>query len=50
VHTYDPSPYPNYYDYAFGKPSPDGKVVLFNSKMLNQTGRWDLFVAEVPLH
>ncbi len=50
VHTYDPSPYPNYYDYAFGKPSPDGKVVLFNSKMLNQTGRWDLFVAEMPLH
>ena len=50
VHTYDPSPYPSYYDYAFGKPSPDGKVVLFNSKMQNQTGRWDLFVAEVPLH
>jgi hypothetical protein len=50
LHTYDPSPYPSYYDYAFGKPSPDGKVVLFNSKMMNQSGRWDLFVAEVPLH
>ena len=48
LHHYDPSPYPNYFDLPLGKPSPDGKVVVFNSKM-NQQGRWDLFVAEVPL-
>jgi hypothetical protein len=29
-------------------PSPDGKVVIFNSNM-NGSGRYDLFVAEVPL-
>ena len=38
-----------YYDYPWGKFSPDGKVVIFNSNMNNQGGRWDLFVAEVPL-
>jgi hypothetical protein len=29
-------------------PSPDGKVVLFDSEMLN-SGRYDLFLAEVPV-
>jgi len=29
-------------------PSPDGKVVIFNSNM-NGSGRYDLFVAEMPL-
>jgi len=47
LHHYDPTPY-TYFDTPWAKPSPDGKVVLFNSKM-NQQGRWDLFVAEVPL-
>jgi hypothetical protein len=39
----------NYWDYPFVLPSPDGKVVIFNSNMLS-SGRYDLFVAEVPLH
>jgi hypothetical protein len=39
---------PNYYDNAWGQPSPDGKVVIFNSNM-SGSGRYDLFVAEVPL-
>jgi hypothetical protein len=29
-------------------PSPDGKVVIFNSDMQN-SNRYDLFLAEVPL-
>jgi hypothetical protein len=37
-----------YYDYPWGQPSPDGKVVIFNSNMYG-SGRYDLFVAEVPL-
>jgi len=37
-----------YWDSPWGTPSPDGKVVIFNSNM-NGYGRYDLFVAEVPL-
>ena len=37
-----------YWDYPFVSPSPDGKVVIFNSNM-NGSGRYDLFIAEVPL-
>jgi hypothetical protein len=37
-----------YWDYPFVLPSPDGRVVIFNSNM-NGSGRYDLFVAEVPL-
>jgi len=37
-----------YFASPWGKPSPDGKVVIFNSDM-NGSGRYDLFVAEVPL-
>jgi hypothetical protein len=39
---------PNYWDNPWGQPSPDGKVVIFNSNMYG-SGRYDLFVAEVPL-
>ena len=39
---------PDYWDNAWGQPSPDGKVVIFNSNM-SGSGRYDLFVAEVPL-
>jgi Big-like domain-containing protein len=39
---------PTYFDLAWGQPSPDGKVVIFNSNMYG-SGRYDLFVAEVPL-
>jgi hypothetical protein len=39
---------PTYYASPWGQPSPDGKVVIFNSDMNGQS-RWDLFVAEVPL-
>lgn len=39
---------PAYFAIPWGKPSPDGKVVVFNSNM-NGSGRYDLFVAEVPL-
>jgi hypothetical protein len=46
VHHYTHNP--TYYDYAWGHPSPDGKVAIFNSNM-NGSGRYDLFVAEVPL-
>ena len=46
VHHYTHSP--NYWDYAWGQPSPDGKVAIFNSNMYG-SGRYDLFVAEVPL-
>ena len=38
----------NYFSLPFGMPSPDGKVVIFNSNM-NGSGRYDLFVAEMPL-
>src|SRR2546430_3638645 len=38
---------PNYSDNPWPQPSPDGKVVIFNSNM-NGSGRYDLFVAEVP--
>jgi hypothetical protein len=37
-----------YWHNPWGQPSPDGKVVIFNSNM-NGSGRHDLFVAEVPL-
>jgi hypothetical protein len=37
-----------YWDDPWGTPSPDGKVVIFNSNM-NGSGRYDLFVTEVPL-
>jgi len=46
VHHYTHNP--TYYDYAWGQPSPDGKVAIFNSNMLG-AGRYDLFLAEVPL-
>jgi len=49
LHHYGMTPNSAYYDYPWGKFSPDGKVVIFNSNMNNQGGRWDLFVAEVPL-
>jgi hypothetical protein len=39
---------PKYWDYPFTLPSPDGKVIIFNSNMLS-SGRYDLFVAEMPL-
>ena len=39
---------PVYPAIPFGKPSPDGKVVVFNSNM-NGSARYDLFVAEMPL-
>ncbi len=38
----------SYYQTPWAQPSPDGKVVIFNSNM-NGSGRYDLFVAEVPL-
>src|SRR5207247_8683262 len=38
----------NYWSLPLGKPSPDGKVVIFNSNM-NGSGRYDLFIAEMPL-
>jgi hypothetical protein len=37
-----------YWADPFAKPSPDGKVVIFNSDMRG-SGRYDLFVAEMPL-
>jgi len=39
---------PTYWETPWGTPSPDGKVVLFNSNM-NGAARYDLFVAEMPL-
>jgi hypothetical protein len=39
---------PVYYANPWGQPSPDGKVMIFNSNM-NGSSRYDLFVAEVPL-
>ena len=46
AHTYDVNP--DYYATEFVMPSPDGKVVIFNSNM-QSSGRYDLFVAEMPL-
>jgi len=37
-----------YFSLPMGMPSPDGKVVIFNSNM-SGSGRYDLFVAEMPL-
>jgi len=48
LHHYDPQIPLVYFSLPFGMPSPDGKVVIFNSNM-NGSGRYDLFVAEVPL-
>ena len=39
---------PDYWADPFAQPSPDGKIVIFNSNM-GGSGRYDLFVAEVPL-
>ncbi len=46
VHHYGTNP--TYAEDPFVKPSPDGKVVMFDSNMLG-SGRYDLFIAEVPL-
>jgi len=46
AHHYSASP--SYYADAYAQPSPDGKVVIFNSNM-NGSGRYDLFVTEMPL-
>ena len=46
LHHYDLNPI--YFADPFAQPSPDGKVVIFNSNM-GGSGRYDLFVAEVPL-
>ncbi len=48
VHHYSLQTPINYFSLPFGMPSPDGKVVIFNSNM-NGSDRYDLFVAEVPL-
>jgi WD40 repeat protein len=49
VHHYDVNPAGlDYYADPFAQISPDGKVVIFNSNM-NGAGRYDLFVAELPL-
>ena len=37
-----------YSDDPFVKPSPDGKVVMFDSNMAGSS-RYDVFVAELPL-
>jgi len=42
------SVHPSYYADPYAQPSPDGRVVIFNSNM-SGSGRYDLFVAEVPL-
>ena len=49
LHHYSVNPGPSYWATPWGTPSPDGKVVIFNSNM-NGAGRYDLFVAEMPLH
>jgi hypothetical protein len=46
VHHYSVNP--PYFGIPWGTPSPDGKVVIFNSNM-NGSPRYDLFVAEMPL-
>ena len=38
----------DYWALPKGTPSPDGKVVVFDSEM-NAAGRYDAFIAEVPL-
>jgi Big-like domain-containing protein len=48
LHHYDPQIPLVYFSLPFGMPSPDGKVVIFNSNM-NGSGRYDLFIAEMPL-
>jgi len=48
LHHYSANPGPSYWAIPWGTPSPDGKVVIFNSNM-NGAGRYDLFVAEMPL-
>jgi len=48
LHHYDPQIPLVYFSLPFGMPSPDGKVVIFNSNM-NGALRYDLFVAEMPL-
>ncbi len=48
VHHYSYQKPIDYWSLPFGMPSPDGKVVIFNSNM-NGSGRYDLFIAEVPL-
>src|SRR5258705_12995475 len=47
LHHYSANPGPSYWAIPWGTPSPDGKVVIFNSNM-NGAGRYDLFVAEMP--
>lgn len=47
-HHYSPQIPLVYFSLPFAMPSPDGKVVIFNSNM-NGSGRYDLFVAEMPL-
>ncbi len=37
-----------YWDMPWGQPSPDGDILIFNSN-LNGSGRYNLFVAELPL-
>jgi hypothetical protein len=46
VHHYSSNP--TYYADPFAQSSPDGKIVIFNSNM-SGSGRYDLFVAEIPL-
>jgi hypothetical protein len=49
LHHYDINPATlNYFADPFAQLSPDGRVVIFNSDML-ASGRYDLFVAEMPL-
>jgi hypothetical protein len=48
LHHYSVDPGPSYWAIPWGTPSPDGKVVIFNSNM-DGAGRYDLFVAEMPL-
>ena len=49
LHHYSMPPHSDYYSDVWPQPSPDGRIVIFNSNMHNAGGRWDLFVAEVPL-
>jgi len=37
-----------HWDMPWGQPNPDGNVVIFNPNM-NGSGRYDLFMAEMPL-
>jgi len=50
LHHYSTNAASQYWAMPFGEPSPDGKVVIFNSNMMG-TGstRYDLFIAEMPL-